>query len=215
MRTVQLDLVDAVTVNNTGLSGGAGVVVGSPPVWKDGSDATYAEFAGQFNGAGEPTFGGAAVSSFQAIAEPLTKSAIYILVRLRLAAVLGTDVNNPRVDVGTLSLTPGTKAPLSPTWVEYRLTRANETVAGSWDNFFDTYPSSNLSVLVDTRAGEGILATHRWQIYEAEVFAVMPGEAPPCRIFPRSDGLGVGAGRAYPPPKSQQRSPGNRGVGYY
>lgn len=35
----------------------------------------------------------------------------------------------------------------------------------------------------------------------------------PCRLFPRSDGLGVGGGRNYPPPKSQQRS--SRGVGYY
>lgn len=37
--------------------------------------------------------------------------------------------------------------------------------------------------------------------------------APPCRLFPRDDGLGVGGGRIFPPPKSQQRS--GRRFGYY
>ena len=37
--------------------------------------------------------------------------------------------------------------------------------------------------------------------------------APPCRLFPRGDGLGVGGGRHFPPPKSQQRS--GRRFGYY
>ena len=37
--------------------------------------------------------------------------------------------------------------------------------------------------------------------------------APPARLFPRPDGLGVGGGRIYPPPKSQQLS--GRRFGYY
>ena len=37
--------------------------------------------------------------------------------------------------------------------------------------------------------------------------------APPCRRFPRADDLGVGGGRAYPPPRSQQRS--GRRFGFY
>ena len=37
--------------------------------------------------------------------------------------------------------------------------------------------------------------------------------APPCRLFPRGDGLGVGSGRRFPPPKSQQKS--GRRFGYY
>lgn len=40
-----------------------------------------------------------------------------------------------------------------------------------------------------------------------------PTVAPPCRLFPREDGLGVGGGRHYPPSKSQQRSA--RRFGYY
>ena len=35
----------------------------------------------------------------------------------------------------------------------------------------------------------------------------------PCRLFPREDGLGVGGGRIFPPPRSQQRS--LRRFGYY
>lgn len=38
--------------------------------------------------------------------------------------------------------------------------------------------------------------------------------APPARKYPREDGLGVGARRHYPPPRSQQRS-GRRVGGYY
>lgn len=37
--------------------------------------------------------------------------------------------------------------------------------------------------------------------------------APPARLFPREDGLGVGGGRHFPPAKSQQRS--GRRFGYY
>lgn len=37
--------------------------------------------------------------------------------------------------------------------------------------------------------------------------------APPGRLFPRDDGLGVGGGRIFPPPSSQQRS--GRQFGYY
>ena len=38
-------------------------------------------------------------------------------------------------------------------------------------------------------------------------------DAPPCRLLPREDGLGVGGGRHFPPAKSQQRS--GRRFGYY
>lgn len=38
--------------------------------------------------------------------------------------------------------------------------------------------------------------------------------APPCRIHPREDQLGVGSGRVWPPPKSHQASP-RRAGGYY
>lgn len=53
------------------------------------------------------------------------------------------------------------------------------------------------------------------RIYEAwiVVAVVYPGDAPPCRLFPRGDGLGVGSGRHFPPSKSQQRS--GRRFGYY
>lgn len=38
--------------------------------------------------------------------------------------------------------------------------------------------------------------------------------APPCRLHPREDELGVGSGRIWPPPRSQQFSP-RRAGGYY
>lgn len=38
--------------------------------------------------------------------------------------------------------------------------------------------------------------------------------APPCRLYPREDRLGVGSGRIWPAPKSQQASP-RRAGGYY
>lgn len=40
-----------------------------------------------------------------------------------------------------------------------------------------------------------------------------PTVAPPARLFPRADGLGVGSGRHFPPAQSQQRS--GRRFGYY
>lgn len=39
--------------------------------------------------------------------------------------------------------------------------------------------------------------------------------APPCRLYPRSDRLGVGSGRIFPPPKSHQYSPRRSGATYY
>jgi len=46
-------------------------------------------------------------------------------------------------------------------------------------------------------------------------FGVLPlGAAPPCRLYPREDQLGVGSGRIWPPPKSHQYSP-RRAGGYY
>lgn len=47
------------------------------------------------------------------------------------------------------------------------------------------------------------------------VFGVVPFTiAPPCRLYPREDQLGVGSGRIWPPPKSQQFS-NRRAGGYY
>ena len=52
------------------------------------------------------------------------------------------------------------------------------------------------------------------QIIEVRIaYATQVVGAPPCRLFPREDGLGVGGGRRFPPPKSQQAS--SRRVGYY
>lgn len=51
-----------------------------------------------------------------------------------------------------------------------------------------------------------------WVAFSVAVIWGVPS-APPARLFPREDGLGVGGGRHFPPPKSQQRS--NRRFGYY
>lgn len=52
-----------------------------------------------------------------------------------------------------------------------------------------------------------------WAAFSAAVVSTRRPVAPPARIFPRDDGLGVGGGRHFPPPKSQQRS--GRRFGYY
>jgi hypothetical protein len=66
-------------------------------------------------------------------------------------------------------------------------------------------------------------ATHYWAVkvqlnvawtYQLPRYRFLFPGAPPCRIYPRDDGLGVGAGRIFPPPTSHQRS-GRRAGGYY
>lgn len=52
-------------------------------------------------------------------------------------------------------------------------------------------------------------------LLEYMTFGVIVSDtAPPCRLYPREDHLGVGSGRIWPPPKSQQASP-RRAGGYY
>lgn len=43
---------------------------------------------------------------------------------------------------------------------------------------------------------------------------IFPGAAPPCRLHPRKDSLGVGGARVFPPPQTHQAS-GRRAGGFY
>lgn len=63
---------------------------------------------------------------------------------------------------------------------------------------------------VDSGATGGLSNTGPYITFGVLPFTV----APPCRLYPRDDQLGVGSGRVWPPPKSHQAS-SRRAGGYY
>lgn len=81
----------------------------------------------------------------------------------------------------------------------------------SWSGIAST---SATSTSADTTSWGGADPTNHFGV-SSVIFALgpTPTDAPPCRLFPRGDGLGVGSGRHFPPSKSQQRS--GRRFGYY
>lgn len=200
------------------MGGGHELIVGSPPIWKDDSDATYAEFAGNYFGPGQPQFVGAAESVVDPAAQPVP-SISEVVVRLRLKAVMGSSVKMPTVtlrenEVGGYSVATSypdtTLAPLSPTWVDVPLSLTADQLLGL-GQFPDTW-----MVRVTAGGYTGAVIpneTQRIAVYEVRLAVKVRSVAPPCRLFPRDDGLGVGSGRHFPSPKSQQRSA--RRFGYY
>lgn len=209
-RTIFLTLGDTVTANNGGLLGGdAASIVGAGAIWKDDSDGTYADIVTQMHGEGQPQFSS---SGSCAITGPASlPTAVKLFARLRVAA-LETGLPYPTVRISRLNSEvngsyPG-DCPTTPTWVDVPVTGA------ALATFFAEPTTYSLGVHSGFKTGAS--GDKHWRVYEARLYVTLLGDdAPPCRIFPRRDGLGVGAGCAFPPPKSQQRSPGNRGVGYY
>ena len=86
-----------------------------------------------------------------------------------------------------------------------------EGTFASWSGIAAT---ASLSTAADTTSWGGANPTNHFGVSSA-IFTLGPilTVAPPCRLFPRGDGLGVGGGRHFPPSKSQQRS--GRRFGYY
>lgn len=58
-------------------------------------------------------------------------------------------------------------------------------------------------------------ASSIWFTYQSPRYRFLyAGTAPPCRLYPRADHLGVGSGRAYPPPNTHQASARRAGAHY-
>lgn len=213
---LNVPLVDTVTATDAFSAGSEGYIVGTPPVWKDDSTGTYASFAGQYAGNGNPQFVGAAQAAVAA-SPPDIHAATAIIARFQVAGVAGSNLAYPtvRLERGTTYTFNGTvagSAPGAPGWVEATLTSGD---ALAMSDFLANPAVYNLAVLAPLYASPNVPnEIQRWNVYEARLYVLTPRrDAPPCRLLQRSDGLGVGSGRNYPPPKSQQRS--FRGVGYY
>ena len=208
-----LELSDTVAASSLGGPGGEGYIVGSPPIWKDDSDATYAEIAGSYNGPGEPQF--AANASASVVTASLPRLPVRVVANIRMAATLGTGVREPRVflvhpSAGFSNTTSTTTAPTAAGWRSFELTTSGGVDAWEW--LRDEPDGFEFSVHMPFYS-PAPLEIQRLQIYEATVSVVFRGAPPPARLFPREDGLGVGGGRIYPPPKSQQLS--GRRFGHY
>lgn len=138
-------------------------------------------------------------------------------VTANVSAVHGTTLTAPSVNLtrdghqacffGATTGDPGVIPTLTP---ESSLTQRAET---------EQLKASSLVADVTLGAGASGARTattndvdYAWVAFSVAV-AWGPTVAPPARLFPREDGLGVGGGRHFPPPKSQQRS--NRRFGYY
>lgn len=217
-----------VTVTDTYLgSGSPPLVVGGAGTWNDGSDATYAELEVfehpdvSYADSGTVTLGKVATTQNPALATA------YAMIRYQ---ALDPDMRKPHARVDRVGAIPDETNPListglqpwatgtgAPEW--YKLPLVEWYGGGMADVLAEIQPGSSAQLVLNVipeYLSTIAYRTPRMRIYEAYLVIETPGsDAPPCRIYPRSDGLGVGAGRAYPPPKSQQRSPGNRGVGYY
>lgn len=217
---VDVPLDDTVNAGNAFGSGSEGYIVGSPPVWKDDSTATYASFAGQYAGPLNPQFVGAAGAHVSAAASAEdTAGGTAIIVRYQVAAA------GPGTKLPTVRLTrqggdlifgyPTGEAPTSASWVEVTMDASSIQL----EVFLSDPTAWELTLLApgyDSAVETVPNGIQRWNVYEARLTVLVPiFDAPPCRLHPRSDGLGVGGGRNYPPPRSQQRSLGHRGVGYY
>lgn len=210
-------LADTVTVQDTGIAdGGGGVIVGSPPVWKDDSDATYASFGGHYLGDGNPQFYGEAAAGVAASVASLPL-VLDVRAHVRIRAEAGTSPRMPRFrlqqQVGgghEITVAPMDVAPVAATWIPVPLSLTEEQAAD-----FAVNPSIwRLTILPPEYFAPGVPnELQRWRVFEARLEAKVRSDAPPCRLFPRADGLGVGGGRNFPPPKSRQRS--SRRFGYY
>ena len=171
-------------------------VTGTGQVLADESDATYLDF---YNNTSRGTFN----SVFADIADwtETGKSSIRVWVATKTngaGAFLEFNLNVP--GFGNIATVP---EPIT----------ANRT-EGAWSLYeFQAVTPEGFQSLTDARLSGGAFNGLHW--YEAAVVVQWREsyDAPPARLFPRSDGLGVGGGRHFPPPKSQQRS--SRRFGYY
>lgn len=216
----QIPLGDTVTVAGNGLTGGESYVVGTPPVWKDNSDATYAEFSGYYF-PGDPQFVGTATTDI-GLPDWTHGRLRSVMVRLRVASVTGSNVRYPRAEIvlpgppaGRLRARPTGITPTAPGWIEFPL---EEESAGDLDRFADAVHLGGLGLTIagafygGDYGGTVPSETQRWQVYEAELWAVPFGGAPPCRNTGRDDWLGVGGAKNR---GSRSQQAGVRNTGYY
>lgn len=217
-RTITISTTGGVSTNNA-TPAVPTTAVGDPPQWSDGSDASYVLIQGIYQtGVGIP---GTATANLVPDSTVRARADSTVVARLRMSGPASKPL--PLVVIvgqdGRLLISGGNDG-FSPGGVEW----VDIPLSGTADNMrqFLNYIGSG-GELMRLRIAAATAFTYpsgstsyQWYVYEAQLVLTIPSvDAPPCRIFPRSDGLGIGAGRAFPPPRSQQRSPGNRGVGYY
>lgn len=201
----------------------ASTIVGSQPpsVWGDDSDATYAYSEQEYG-----TLVGNVAPEITVNLEP--QPDLYVHPDMRCAVWIKVETNasvpmevrltaSPGADYRLTNEGVGHSAELAAPagWISYEMQPSfwpvYDTMA-SWQQGSTIYLT--LQAAAPDPDPEGSFVRYH-RVFEARVvvYSMAPTVAPPCRLFPRDDGLGVGGGRHYPPPKSQQRS--GRRFGYY
>lgn len=192
------------------------VLVGGAGTFSDDSDATYVEFETYEH----PSVSYADTATLALQPTPLVKTTtagVTVSAWVRYQS-LSVDMAPPRIQIRRAGIDLVVAEPAAPgsaatTWIEIPLPFTDANLA----SFLSLIDSGSETVNLIVTAP--FLRTYtfrntRTRVYEAYLMVTTPGsDAPPCRIFPRADGLGVGSGRRFPPPKSQQRS--GRRFGYY
>lgn len=206
-----------------GYSGSNPVIVGSGLQLTDSDDGTYATSTGD------------SVSWFELIdtlpADVTVSSASDISLHLRASFANASVADNPSVWCLGVAICSGPQVYLEKVAFTYGggydgIVTLPDNVGTMHDLTIPltdadlTYWGTTLADVVTTLRGTPYLMFDQMQsgmtVYEAwlEIGASAPTVAPPCRLYPREDDLGVGSGRIYPPPRSQQRSLRRVG-GYY
>lgn len=171
-----------------GASPGAGEeIVGSPPQWSDGSDATYAHLIE----GGTSDIDGLA----WAVAAPVLAELLSYSVRVRAKSVAGPDPATLAVYFGRTTEERGTFGDLLEIPSDGEIHDA--TVEGFGFGANPLPDGASVEVIVNSPSSELF-------VYLVEIIATIPGERA-TRLWPRDDALGLGAGaRIYPPPRSRR-----------
>lgn len=184
------------------------LIVGDPPQWSDNSDATYA----QLNA--ENILSGSATTLIDPQPDLRVSPQALVRVRFRVSSIqtgpIGLVIQLSAG--GTVVMDAGYSSASSRDvgWETVTLTGQNGWTVDEWLVWLQGNGSFlNFVSETHTRAS----TVDHWYIYEAEVHVSYPVGLPPCRQWPRADGLRASsARRQYPPDKSLQASPRHAGV---
>lgn len=173
--------------------------VGTQPIWSDDLDDSYVAY-----GEPDPSTGyiSQARGDFAAI-----PTGDYV-IRVRAQALTNNGVMNVALQDKATNVAPVTMQEMAPGALDWYQTDVfaveDATTAASPMVFIDNRGT--------TTGGPGVLDFRVYEVILQTAGSVQPYRAP-LRLYPREDGLGMGTGQLYPPPRSIQY--GARTVGGY
>lgn len=187
-------------------------VTGPPPQLGDDNDATGMSITGYYYADGTQIYG-YGYNGFEAADTPLSDSATFTVLLRYTGAAYHPRAYLRRGGYG-LIMTPAQRVapPVSGYTTAWTMTGdAAATIKGLWPGAIGP---TQVQVIAASDV-PNIDATLTWFIQEVALLVTYPTtDAPPRRLFPREDGLGVGGVRRHwPPSKSVQR--GIRRAGGY